>query len=159
MIFFVSTAYHILFSVPLGFFQIIDSFKKWLSRHFWLMLKTFGIICHTKHSLGFYSVLPSICIVYHKNFLRMLIISSLPKTHAGVIFQCPLFFESVCLSFLCQTSCSSGQFLCRHDQRCIDFHWTCDGEPDCSDGADESLCAGEGKAETNTSQVSSKSVL
>lgn len=64
-----------------------------------------------------------------------------------------------CLGFLQQTSCGSGQFLCRHDQRCINFHWTCDGNQDCSDGADEKLCAGDEGGATNTTQVSCCGVL
>ena len=34
-------------------------------------------------------------------------------------------------------TCSSNEFYCKADDLCINNHWKCDGERDCTDGADE----------------------
>ena len=36
--------------------------------------------------------------------------------------------------------CKAGEFYCPKDDTCINKHWQCDGEKDCSDGADETGC-------------------
>lgn len=41
-------------------------------------------------------------------------------------------------------NCTGNMFQC-NAERCIDKTWTCDGEPDCRDGKDESPEAGCGK--------------
>ena len=35
-------------------------------------------------------------------------------------------------------TCSAGQFSCFTSGVCLPWRWTCDSEPDCSDGSDES---------------------
>ena len=36
--------------------------------------------------------------------------------------------------------CSSNEFYCQADDLCINENWKCDGEKDCTDGADELNC-------------------
>lgn len=36
--------------------------------------------------------------------------------------------------------CSKVQFYCKADDLCININWKCDGENDCTDGADELMC-------------------
>lgn len=44
--------------------------------------------------------------------------------------------------------CSKVQFYCKADDLCINIHWKCDGEKDCTDGADEMLCPSPTKQPT-----------
>lgn len=36
--------------------------------------------------------------------------------------------------------CKTNEFYCPKDDLCINNNWRCDGENDCSDGADETGC-------------------
>jgi len=36
--------------------------------------------------------------------------------------------------------CTSNEFYCQADDLCINKNWKCDGEKDCTDGADEQKC-------------------
>ena len=39
-----------------------------------------------------------------------------------------------------QIACTSKQFKCESDNKCIPNHWRCDNKEDCNDGSDERSC-------------------
>ena len=47
--------------------------------------------------------------------------------------------------------CNNTYFTCGDDSQCIPWRWVCDGDPECSDGSDESkyLCNGVGECGGN----------
>ena len=56
---------------------------------------------------------------------------NVPRNHGSVINTL-----SHILAFTC-TGSSAGKWPCQKDKKCINRSWLCDGDKDCSDGADE----------------------
>lgn len=48
----------------------------------------------------------------------------------------------------CTRECSSSEYRCPSQDRCILRKWLCDGDQDCNDGSDEKNCAEAGKQST-----------
>ena len=58
--------------------------------------------------------------------------------HSSISFQLLHLLEIS--SILANRSCSSSQFRCQNETKCIPDRWRCDRHADCSDGSDELDC-------------------
>ena len=45
-------------------------------------------------------------------------------------------------NYTAPSRCTERNFQCRHNLRCIDIRYVCDGDDDCGDGSDEDTGAG-----------------
>nr|XP_039251753.1 low-density lipoprotein receptor-related protein 2-like [Styela clava] len=57
----------------------------------------------------------------------------------GYSCLCPDHFVPIFVGFnvRCVAMCTSAQFRCEENEKCIPFYWKCDGVEDCPDGSDE----------------------